>query len=95
VFYDPTLVCNEEEALMRERGGPDKFHKGRVYIAKGEGVTPEYAKIHVEGFQKALKAGVKIVCGGEPSPVGEYTLLEIEHLVDGDGGVDRRDPDLC
>ena len=81
VFYDPTLVCNEEEALMRERGGPDKFHKGRVYIAKGEGVTPEYAKIHVEGFQKALKAGVKIVCGGEPSPVGEYTLLEIEHLV--------------
>ena len=81
VFYDPTLVCNEEEALMRESGGLEKFHKGRVLVAKGEGVTPEYAKVHVEGFQKALKAGVKIVCGGEPSPVGEYTLLEIEHLV--------------
>jgi imidazolonepropionase-like amidohydrolase len=28
-----------------------------------------------------LKTGVKIVCGGEPSPVAEYTHLEIEHLV--------------
>jgi imidazolonepropionase-like amidohydrolase len=81
VFYVPTMVCNEEEALMRESGGLEKFHKGRVLIARGEGVTPGYAQTHVEGFQKALKAGVKIACGGEPSPVGEYALLEIEHLV--------------
>jgi imidazolonepropionase-like amidohydrolase len=50
-------------------------------IAKGEGVTLEYAKAHREGFQKALKAGVKIACGGDSNPVGEYALVEIEHLV--------------
>jgi imidazolonepropionase-like amidohydrolase len=81
VFYDPTLVCNEDEQFMLERGGMDKFPPGRVLVAKNERVTPEYAKAHVEGFQKALKAGVKIVCGAEPSPVAEFTLLEIEHLV--------------
>jgi imidazolonepropionase-like amidohydrolase len=81
VFYVPTLVCNEEEALMREQGGLDRFHPGRVMIAQGEGVTPDYAQYHVEAFQKALAAGVKIACGGEPSPVGEYALLEIEHMV--------------
>ncbi len=63
---------------------PDDVHRGlagRVLVAKGEGVTPEYAKAHREGFQKALKAGVKIACGGDSNPVGEFTLLEIEHLV--------------
>jgi imidazolonepropionase-like amidohydrolase len=88
VFYVPTLVCNLDEECLRESGmievDPDDVHRGlagRVLVAKGEGVTPEYAKAHREGFQKALKAGVKIACGGDSNPIGEFTLLEIEHLV--------------
>lgn len=88
VFYDPTLVCNLDEAWLRELGvtemdhcGDDTGLKGRFLVAKGEGVTREYERIHLEGFQKALRAGVKIVCGGDSVPSGEYTLLEIEHLV--------------
>ncbi len=33
------------------------------------------------GFQKALKAGVKIACGGDDSPIADFTFLEVEHLV--------------
>ena len=39
------------------------------------------AQIHLEAFQKALKAGVKICCGSDSNPVGETTLIEIEQLV--------------
>jgi imidazolonepropionase-like amidohydrolase len=81
VFYDPTLVCNTDEQYMRDNGGLDKFHKGRVLVIKSEGVTPEYARVHLEGVQKAYKAGVKIVCGGDSVPTGEFTLWELENLV--------------
>jgi imidazolonepropionase-like amidohydrolase len=33
------------------------------------------------GFQKALKAGVKIACGGDDSPIADFLFPEIEHLV--------------
>ncbi|MEE9491703.1 MAG: amidohydrolase family protein, partial [Dehalococcoidia bacterium] len=39
------------------------------------------AKAHREGFQKALKAGLKIACGSDQNPISEFTLREIEHLV--------------
>jgi len=81
LFYVPTLVCNLDEQFMLDSGGLDKFHAGRALVAKCEGVTPEYAKVHLEGFHKALKAGVKICCGGDSNPSGEFALLEIEHLV--------------
>ena len=81
VFYVPTLVCNLDEQFMLDNGGLEKFHPGRALVATSEGVTPEYAKHHLEGFQKALKAGVKICCGGDSNPSGEFALLEIEHLV--------------
>jgi len=45
------------------------------------GVDSEYAQTHVEGVQKALKAGVKIACGADNCPIGPYSVLEIEHLV--------------
>ena len=80
VFYVPTLVCNLDEQFMLDSGGVDKFHAGRALVARSEGVTPEYAKVHLEGFQKALKAGVEICCGGDSNPSGEFALLEIEHL---------------
>jgi len=80
VFYVPTLVCNLDEQFMLDSGGLDKAHAGRALVARSEGVTPEYAQVHLEGFQKALKAGVKICCGGDSNPSGEFALLEIEHL---------------
>jgi imidazolonepropionase-like amidohydrolase len=55
--------------------------EGRILVAQAEGVDREYAKVHLEGFQKALKAGVRIAPGGDSNPIGEFTLLEIEHLV--------------
>jgi imidazolonepropionase-like amidohydrolase len=81
VYYDPTLVCNSDEQVMLDGGGLDKFHKGRVLVIKNEKVTPEYAQIHKEGVQKAYKAGVKIVTGGDSSPAGMFTLWELENLV--------------
>jgi imidazolonepropionase-like amidohydrolase len=88
VFYDPTLVCNLDEAWLRETGvtemdhcGDDTTLRGRLLVAQAEGVTREYERIHLEGFQKALKAGVKIVCGGDSVPTGEFTLWELENLV--------------
>jgi imidazolonepropionase-like amidohydrolase len=88
VFYVPTLVCNLDEEWLCESGmmepdpgGGSHGLAGRVLVAQGEGVTPEYAQVHRKGFQKALKAGVKIACGGDSNPVGDFALLEIEHLV--------------
>ena len=71
VFYVPTLCQTQDEELMHEREMPE------FMIKKARGS----AKVHHEGFQKALKAGVKIACGGDSSPVADFTLLEIEHLV--------------
>ena len=71
VFYVPTLCQTQDEELMHEREMPE------FMIEKARGS----AKLHREGFQKALKAGVKIACGGDSSPVADFTLLEIEHLV--------------
>ena len=33
------------------------------------------------GFQKALKAGVEIACGGDDSPIAYSALQKVEHLV--------------
>jgi len=88
VFYVPTLVMHQDQALLQENGFLEtdprdrkRSMEARFLIAVSGGVTPEYSRVHLEGFQKALKAGVKIACGGDPNPIGEYTLLEIEHLV--------------
>jgi len=88
VFYVPTMVCNLDEEWLRETGlidtvPGDANHRlaGRLLVANGEKVTPEYAQDHRAGFEKARKAGVKIACGGDSNPIGEFTLLEIEHLV--------------
>jgi imidazolonepropionase-like amidohydrolase len=88
VFYVPTINMTQDEEFLRESGMADMdlgdAHlalERRVLLAKAEGETREAAKGHREGFQKALKAGVKIACGGDISPIGEFGLLEIEHLV--------------
>jgi imidazolonepropionase-like amidohydrolase len=87
VFYVPTLVCNLDEKWLRDTGiagiHPDEAslaQKGRLVVARGQGLTPDYERIHLEGFQKALRAGVKIVCGGDINPIAEFATAEIEHL---------------
>jgi imidazolonepropionase-like amidohydrolase len=71
----------ESGMIEVDPGDGNRGLAGRVLVAKGEEVTTEYAKAHREGFQKALKAGAKIACGGDSNSVGEFALLEIEHLV--------------
>lgn len=71
VFYVPTLNVTQDEEQILESGIPD------FMVEKALGS----AKAHLEGFQKALRAGVKIACGADSSPVADFTLSEIEHLV--------------
>jgi imidazolonepropionase-like amidohydrolase len=71
VYYVPTLCQTQDEELMHERGMAEFM----IHKARGS------AQVHREGFRKAVKAGVKIACGGDSSPVADFTLLEIKHLV--------------
>jgi len=71
VFYVPTINVTQDKEQILESGMPD------FMVEKALGS----ARLHREGFQKALKAGVKIACGADTSPVADFTLLEIEHLV--------------
>lgn len=54
---------------------------GRIRIAQERHVPSDVAQTHLEGVRKARDAGIKIVCGADVSPIGECTLLEVEHLV--------------
>ena len=71
VFYVPTMFVTQYEEFMRKSG------MAQFQLEKSRGAT----KAHREGFQKAVKAGVKIACGADSSPIGEHTLVEIEQLV--------------
>jgi len=71
VFYVPTLNVTQDKEQTLESGMPD------FMVEKALGS----ARAHLEGFRKALKAGVKIACGSDSSPVADFTLSEIEHLV--------------
>ena len=70
VFYVPTINVTQDKENILGSGMPD------FMVEKALGS----AKAHLAGFQKALKAGVKIACGADGSPVADYTLSEIEHL---------------
>jgi imidazolonepropionase-like amidohydrolase len=70
VYYVPTLNCTQDKKKILEAGLPD------FMVEKALGA----AEAHLVGFQKALRAGVKIACGADTSPVTDHTLLEIEHL---------------
>lgn len=55
--------------------------KGRILIAQERRIPSDLASMHLESFRKALDAGVRITCGADVSPIGDYALLEIEHMV--------------
>jgi len=71
IFYVPTLRPTQDKDFLVATGMP------KFMIAK----LRRMAQVHLESFQKALKAGVKIACGSDSDPVAETTLIEIEHMV--------------
>ena len=69
VFYVPTISATQDEEFMKEL---PEFHIKKARAAAGA---------HLEGFQKALKAGVKIACGSDSTPTAEFTRRELEYMV--------------
>ena len=89
-FLDPTVVCNlseeyivEREAKIAALGLPQdpEVVAGRILVAHADERSPERAAAYRENIVKAHAAGVRIITGGDSSPVGEIGLLEIEQLV--------------
>ena len=69
VFYVPTISSTQDEEFIKEL---PKFQIKKARAA---------ASAHLEGFQKALKAGVKIACGSDSTPTAEFTRRELEYMV--------------
>ena len=70
-FFVPTLWVTQVSAYKNTAGRTES------QLEKSRAAT----KSHKEGFQKVLKAGVKIAPGSDGSPIGQNTLSEIEQLV--------------
>ena len=71
VYYVPTINVTQYKAFM------ERTQAAEHHLEKALGA----AKAHREGFQKALKAGVKIANGADFSPVAELGRVEIEQMV--------------
>ncbi len=69
-YYIPTICQTQDMGKILESGLP------QFMIDKALSVK----EIHLEGFKKAYKAGVKIACGSDSSPLKEFTHLELKHL---------------
>ena len=89
-FYDPTIVCNlsaeyiaDRERLISAAGfeANADVAEGRVMVAYADERSPETAQRQRDILNKAMAAGVKIIPGGDSTPIGEIGLLEIEQLV--------------
>jgi len=72
VFFVPTIRCSQDTQYKRENGASESEINSPKRVAE--------RKAHLEVFQKALKAGVKMASGGDSATVGELGLREIEHL---------------
>ena len=72
VFYVPTIRCTQDTDYITEETGLPEF-----FIQKARAG----ARAHLESFQRALAAGLKIASGADQSPSSEMALREIEHLV--------------
>jgi imidazolonepropionase-like amidohydrolase len=73
VWYVPTIRCSQDLKFKRENGASESEINSPKRVAE--------RKAHLEVFQKALKAGLKMAAGGDSTPIGELGLREIEHLV--------------
>jgi len=74
-------LARKSEAVGREFDVALQLTAGRIQIAQERNISQQVARVHLEGVRMARDAGVKIVCGADVSPIGEFTLLEVEHLV--------------
>jgi imidazolonepropionase-like amidohydrolase len=71
VYYCPTLSVTQDEAYMRRWEWPE-YSIQRALAG---------AEMHRQSFQRALKAGVKIVNGADLNPIAETAVPEIEWVV--------------
>ncbi|MCL4295449.1 MAG: amidohydrolase family protein [Anaerolineae bacterium] len=71
VYYCPTLSVTQDEAYMRRWEWPE-YSIQRALAG---------AEMHRQSFQRALKAGVKIVNGADLNPIAETAIPEIEWVV--------------
>ena len=89
-FYDPTIVCNLSAEYIAEReqkiaelhlNDTDEIIEGRTKVAFIDERTPSHASNQRNILRKAVEAGVRVLTGGDGTPVGEQVLLEIEQQV--------------
>ena len=89
-FYDPTIVCNLSADYIAEReqkiaelhlNDTDEIIEGRTKVAFIDERTPSHASNQRNILRKAVKAGVRVLTGGDGTPIGEQVLLEIEQQV--------------
>ena len=71
VFYVPTISATQDDSSI------DDLPEFQIIKARAA------ANTHLEAFQKAIKAGVKIACGSDSTPTAEFTRRELEHMVKG------------
>lgn len=69
-FWVPTICATQDDEFI-ETGMPD-FQQRKARAA---------ATAHLEGFRKALEAGVKMACGSDTPPSSDFTLRELEFMV--------------
>jgi imidazolonepropionase-like amidohydrolase len=71
VYYCPTLSVTQDEAYMRRWEWPE-YSIQRALAG---------AELHRRSFERALKAGVKIVNGADLNPIAETAIPEVEWVV--------------
>ena len=69
-YYVPTICQTQDLETILESGLP-QFMVDKALSVK---------EVHLEGFKKAYKAGVKIACGSDSPPLSQFTHLELKHL---------------
>lgn len=69
-FYIPTLCQTQEVDRISDSGLPEYMIEKKLSVKE----------LHLEGFKKAYKAGVKIVCGSDSAPLCKFTFAELNHL---------------
>ena len=69
-FYVPTISCTQDQEWINSL--PE------FQIKKARGAAAQ----HRESVQKAMRAGVKIACGSDSSPIAEFSKRELKYLVE-------------
>lgn len=68
-FYVPTICCTQDDAFI------DELPAFQIEKARAA------AEAHRGGLKLAMKAGLKICCGSDSTPINEFNKRELEFLV--------------